>query len=512
MRSSGFLGQVASLRSSEGQLIFVALVLMLYTIALFISVSIHEILGHGLAAMALGGKFYAVYLSPGSGYISFMLPEAVSRSQAAFVYMAGIMVEILFGLALLFLVFPRLKNFYASLFTLVLSATMLVHPSIYLFIGYFYDRGDSHHAAAVLGIGGDIFVVTGMILTGIFVLLVSSKVLNYLGEFMEAESEHARTRILLLFWLPPLLLGAVSGIASSILPSSAEPMHTLASAGILLLFLCIAIFLVPQFIEPQTARRMSVSIKSVFAVMMAFIMVMSIWVGVFGLSESNAHGLLVSEPPIRAEPYYADYSIGNVEITVYSNETSRISIHLLNMMDQTNSSSLDRQIHATFADRPYWDYYMARSRNMLVTMFDLPRGMGDNISFNTSLGTIRAMGKEYDNGRICTTYFPIQANLTRQGSFFFQPGYGIKDDRTIIEFRDPWHSRGGYLDEVRLYWGDNVSLLGYAASNEVNTHIPHNRGNMNDNEIGWKNVSPDTAPDYYKFTLLLQPPSTNLTL
>ncbi len=112
----------------------VALVIMFYTIALFFSVTLHEILGHGLASALVGGDFYAVYVSPGSGYASIYFPESVSMSARAFVYMAGISVEIIGGLIVLFLIFPRLSGFLSGLFALVLSVVMLVHPSIYLFL------------------------------------------------------------------------------------------------------------------------------------------------------------------------------------------------------------------------------------------------------------------------------------------------------------------------------------------------------------------------------------------
>ena len=80
MTRTGMLRMSEPLTSWEGKLTLLALLMMLYVVALFISIAIHEVLGHGLFAVLLGGNFYAVYLSPGSGYVSFWLPPAMSNT------------------------------------------------------------------------------------------------------------------------------------------------------------------------------------------------------------------------------------------------------------------------------------------------------------------------------------------------------------------------------------------------------------------------------------------------
>ncbi len=151
MAKMRFRASDVPLHTREGKLSFVAVIIMLYTMALFISVGLHEIFGHGLAAVLVGGDFYAVFVTPGSGYASIYLPTTISNVSRAFVYLAGILVEICVGLVVLYLVLPRLKGFLSSLFALVLGGVMLVHPSIYLFLGSFYDKGDTHRAVAALG-------------------------------------------------------------------------------------------------------------------------------------------------------------------------------------------------------------------------------------------------------------------------------------------------------------------------------------------------------------------------
>ncbi|MCK5397502.1 MAG: hypothetical protein KAJ33_04570, partial [Thermoplasmata archaeon] len=70
-----FLENTAPLDTKEGKLSLAAVMMMIYLLAMFLAVAIHEILGHGLATVLLGGEFYAFYLSPGSGFISFYLPD-----------------------------------------------------------------------------------------------------------------------------------------------------------------------------------------------------------------------------------------------------------------------------------------------------------------------------------------------------------------------------------------------------------------------------------------------------
>ena len=237
MDRKNFMNDSASLESNEGQLTLIALIMMLYVMALFLAVAVHELLGHGLVTLLFGGDVYAFYLSPGSGYVSFYLPKTVSISQAAFIYLAGIMVQIIIGILTLLFIFPKIKNFFLGLFTLLFTVAMLVLPSIYLLLGYYYESGDTKYAVSLLQTQPDAFIVVGLVLTGIFSILISIAALDFIGSFIDVSDEKVRIRILLMFWLPPILMSSISAATSWIFLPVNEIYYILANAALTLLFL-----------------------------------------------------------------------------------------------------------------------------------------------------------------------------------------------------------------------------------------------------------------------------------
>src|SRR3972149_8910030 len=53
---------------------FAILVLAGFVVARFLAVALHEVVGHGLTTLALGGAFYGVYISPGAGVADVLVP------------------------------------------------------------------------------------------------------------------------------------------------------------------------------------------------------------------------------------------------------------------------------------------------------------------------------------------------------------------------------------------------------------------------------------------------------
>ncbi|MBA3045711.1 MAG: hypothetical protein KKH41_03010 [Candidatus Thermoplasmatota archaeon] len=489
--------------SRDGKLTLMALLMMLYVIALFFSIAVHEVLGHGLFTVLLGGDFYAFYLAPGSGYASLWLPQTMSHTDIGLVYMAGILVQLVIGTFTLLLVLPRIKTFIPKLFTLMFCVCMLVHSSLYLVMGYYYDAGDTKYAVTVLGIQPDLFMVAGIILTGTFVLLLSSAALKSMGEYMDLDDDKVRSWTLLLFWSPSLVLNGLLAFAYSLSLPRDELAYPFINSALLLLFIGVALALVPMFSEPLKKKDYSISMKSVFSVVLCFALLLAGWAGIFGLSRETAHGVLIHDPPIQTEVYYSDYSIGNAEFTVFTNGTVRADIILRNYMDAP--SPLDNRIYHSFDNRPDWDRYVARSRNIMITMFDLPRSVGENLSFSTDFGIARAKGVEDELGRKCTTYLRMDDAGTRQyyvspGEQTYQPGMGITISDYTLRFADPWFSQRRYLDEVRVTWESGLEEVEILAWNDLNTDISYNRGNILDNTIGWKNINYEGSPSDYKIT------------
>ena len=87
---------------------FALAVLIGFVVARFVGVAAHEVLGHGLFALAFGGSFYGTYVSPGSGFAFVFLPPGGPEAFDAAVALAGILVELLFGVGVL-LASPRMR-------------------------------------------------------------------------------------------------------------------------------------------------------------------------------------------------------------------------------------------------------------------------------------------------------------------------------------------------------------------------------------------------------------------
>ncbi len=66
-----------------------------------------------------------------------------------------------------------------------------------------------------------------------------------------------------------------------------------------------------------------------------------------------------------------------------------------------------------------------------------------------------------------------------------------------IEFTDPWHNRGGYLDEVRISWAENIRYDGASGYLENSDTVPFNRGSVDNRSIGWKNINSVDSPVSY---------------
>jgi hypothetical protein len=112
---------------------------------------------------------------------------------------------------------------------------------------------------------------------------------------------------------------------------------------------------------------------------------------------------------------------------------------------------------------------------------------------------------------VCTTNFSFEFKETvlavgvRQGGigggngFIYHPGES-SGDKLTIRFDDPWATNGGYLDEVRISWEQNLTLT-YSARNSQESHILYNRGSLSNNSIGWKNINFASSPATYEFIL-----------
>ncbi len=70
-----------------------------------------------------------------------------------------------------------------------------------------------------------------------------------------------------------------------------------------------------------------------------------------------------------------------------------------------------------------------------------------------------------------------------------------------LSFIDPWYSpEGSYMDEVRVSWEAGLEEVEILAWNQFNDNISYNRGSIQENSIGWKNINVEGTPSAYMIT------------
>ena len=483
-----------SLNSKEGALLFMALIIMLYTVLRLISVGIHEVLGHGLFIEAFGGEFYATYISPGGGFAMIDFPENVGRAPLVLVFLAGIIVEFIFGLIILYFIYPRTKKFMTGLILLVFSEALLVHSAFYLVLGTYIRDGDSFKAAKYGNIHEGFFIVMGLALGGMFILLISVRVIKFLSRHMTLKNDRAALVALSYFWLPSLLIILTSIILPSDSSSGNERFYGIIYGILFTLMVLTSIYLISKLslLEFKVSEEQGIQISRVVSTLFVFLIALALWLAVFGPSSSTAHGVLLKDPPEDLEFIYVngskgDYTVGNVEVTVNSNDTLTIEVRQRVVFDQKNHSGLEHKIWDTYNERPYWPNYVYTSRRMARIMFGMNVSQSEELTFDTELaGTVWAGGEEHDYARVCTTTFNsslIELNQT---------------DELNLTIRDPWMigSTPGYIDMMTIRWDSNFTLLNYSSHN-----ISYNFGNISQNYIGWQNAGPSTSPAEYNIIL-----------
>ncbi len=479
------------LGSKEGKYLFMALIIMFYTIARLLGVGVHEFAGHGLFTELVGGEFYAAYISPGNGFASIYLPDGTSQSIIALTYLAGIIVELIVGSILLFIVYPRMKNLMPALFTLVMSEILLVHSSLYLVLGSYIPSGDTYRANIFGGIAMDIMVVSGLILASVSILIISMKFIQFITNFEVIKDDNSARRALGLFWLPPVMIVWTSIIISFVFPgemeaTSDEQAYSLIYGSLVLMLILIAMNFTPQLTTKKFdfLQREGVRLDKVVKTLGVLLLTVVLWLAIFGPSSTEAHGLMIKDPPLESEVFYQDYVVGNALIELGDNGTIEVSIMLKGVME--DPMPLDQKLYDSFDDRPNWSYYENASRNMMKNMFLLTSEETTNLTFeNYVSGEVWGGGELYRYARVSK----ISVNLSDIG-FDLDAGGNL----TILAI-DPWMvgRNPGYLDGMEFRWGDDYNITNYDTGN-----IQSSGGGMDEGSLVWRNPDFSSAPTGYR--------------
>ena len=441
-------------RGIQGEILFVLLTILYSVVARFLAVLSHEVLGHGLVSELIGGQFYAVYVSPGLGFTAAHIPDATVPELHVLYLMAGIITEVIIGLVILLVIYPRLKSFFHRLFALLLLEALLIHSMMYMALGSFTgERGDSMQVIQFLpgldNFWAVRFVATGLLLTIGFAYVISNKALELLREHFVLRTRRSAFRILLLFWLPHLAVGLLAGfIAYDLVPD------ILLSYLLLFISVAVLIFLFASFYVSRerlpNPEVTTVSWKGVLAALVAFLIILSVWFLAFGAVPSTAHGILIGEPPPEEEIYYTESYAVNLHIIIDQNFNITTEVRMKAFGDIV--SPLDEAIWRTFDERPYWNTYHALgafAANKALNYTGWTR-------VNSSVGAhVHGCGDVWPDGKMVTLRF------TNPNVLILQERNGFMVLRVYDAWKDEYEPGDEYLDAINITWDASITLEDY---------------------------------------------------
>ena len=441
-------------RGVQGVILFVLLTILYFVIARFLAVLSHEVLGHGLVSEIVGGQFYAVYVSPGPGFTAAHIPDATSPAFHVLYLMAGIITEVILGLVILFLIYPRLKSFFHRLFALLLLEVLLIHSIIYMALGSFYgESGDTARVIQFLP-GVDYFwaarfVAVGLLFTIAFAYVISNKALELLREHFELRTRRSALVMLLLFWLPHLAVGLLAGLIGYGLVSDVVLSYLLLFISVTVLIFLFASFHVSRRSLPSP-EVMTIGRRGVFATVIAFLVILSVWFLAFGAAPSTAHGILLKEPPPEEEIYYTESYAVNLRIVIDQDFRITTEVRMKAFGDIT--SPLDEAIWRTFDERPHWSTYDSLGQFVAKKALNYTGWSVVNHSIGAN---VHGCGEVWPNGKTVTLRF-TSANIS-----LLQERNGLMVLRVYDVWKDGYAPGNQYLDAINITWDESITLEDY---------------------------------------------------
>lgn len=437
------------LRNPREPLAFAVLVLVGFVVARFLSVAIHEVLGHGLFTLAMGGSFYGVYISPGSGFALVFIPFAAPPAAGALVALAGILIEFVLGVGV-YLAYPRIHTFLGRLFALLFLQVLFVYSFLYLALGALdATAGDSAHAVVFLGAPHLTwaFAAGGLIWGSALAFVISREAIALVAP---EATVRAQLYYLILFWFAPLLVGVFPILA----------LVALLPLGLLVyvaMFAIVggAVFGGALFLASRVRRRARVReparpVGRLLPLAVAFVLLIPTWLVPFGLTSSTAHGLLLGEPPLEAERQWASPIAINLRADLSANGTVTLRVAMKGV--GSPPSPLEQRVLDSYENRADFAYWRESARA-------LARGATNATSWSPTDayiggGVVWSLDREVRNPRVVLLALMAPAEQARLTNVTTD---GTRTYLALTVF-DPFRYRplsgcpDCFLDEVNLTW------------------------------------------------------------
>ncbi len=437
---------------------FALFVLVAHVLCRFLGVAAHEILGHTVAAFALGGSAYGLYLSPGSGFTYVYLPSTEPVPGIVAMQAAGIAVECLLGV-LIWWRTRRSPSFAWRAFGLVVASVFVVYSLLYMAAGAFdFFPGDTWGIVSVLG--DPLLAVGFLVAGGVWTVLAGTFMsLGVVRLFQDGGPDLRRDSLMLvLYWLVPTPLAFLPGFAASTLlgGSLAATVALFIAVSASILALIVYAELAPAAAPASPAR--GVSWRPVAAAALPLLLIVPVWVGVFGVTSDDAKGVLLGTPPVETEGSWLGTLGVNLRLVVQNDFSVRVDWKFRGTFRP--ASPLQAQVVASFGNRMDYDLYDGLART--YTAISMNESGWDILSTGIQPAeSVWAEGQAYPDARVVSmapgagnrhTYIE---NVTN-GSVTY----------TVLTVRDPYKYRPllageGWLDSLQVVWGDRVYPVQY---------------------------------------------------
>ncbi len=288
---------------------FLALTTLAFPAALYTTVFLHEALGHGLLAWALGGQFYAFFVNPFGGVAYFSMPE-LGGWRTALIQAGGILVTLGVG-AGLWVLAGRVRGLPARLLLLLIAGANVLNATLYVALDPLVSiltggqKGDVVLLLSQYGIPAPPVALFGLAVSLWLTKRLCRRFLFVLGS--SGLAPRSRRQALELLWTvvgPGLAVYLVGTVAAAWHLTSFSFASSIVQLVVFALFYAVGAGLTVRRWRPRVRQDPPTATRAlglwvttlVLAVALAGLMV------VFGPTDKLARGLLLRAPDSQAFP------------------------------------------------------------------------------------------------------------------------------------------------------------------------------------------------------------------
>lgn len=414
----------------------------------FVTTVLHE-MGHCLGGWLVGLKSVGIYAAVFGGGMSYITG---SRNfwQGLIMSSSGPAVDIILGLIVLLIIFPRAKKWGFKLFWLFYASIAIITFWGYMVISGFFASGDFANLARMLGVTRYLFGMVGLLGLVGFAFFISRYILKTFSPYFSLDSYWKRFLLFFLFIGLPGIIYVVGGYLVS--PDGSLNQLLLISFLAIIISCLLSIFRFKSETSFLILPRLPTLVGSFI-----FSIAIIIWLTIFGLTEERAKGLLWSTPEEER------VSACNIFISIKKDFNAQIDFL---MRPSSRHLFWEKMKHQP----PNWQIYTRFIDTNLPTLL----GISD---YNVIEKVDDVMSPFYirknDTGARRITFDTKLDTVVQK----------INENTYALQITDFWRIKGGYLEKLQVHLNEGMSFSDYEL-------IPKNAkkpDRYDEHEIVWEN-------------------------